>query len=65
MRNVIFRCAPALSAPDAKKIQTILSSTAFTMAQYTVPLDQEIRIGANSVFFSIEEYVRVLFINFF
>ena len=34
MRNVKFRCA--------RGNQTILSSTAFTMAQYTVPLEQEI-----------------------
>ena len=39
MRNVKFICAPALSAADTEKNQTILSSTAFTMAQYTVPLE--------------------------
>ena len=43
MQNVKFRCAPALSAADAKKInQTLLSSITFTMAQYMVPLEQEI-----------------------
>ena len=42
MQNVKFRCAPALSAADAKKNQTILSSTTFTMVQYSVPLEQEI-----------------------
>ena len=45
MRNVKFRCAPALSAADAKKKnlnQTILHSTEFIMAQYMLPLEQEI-----------------------
>ena len=41
MQNVKFRFALALFAADAKinKNQTILSSTMFTMAQYTVPLE--------------------------
>ena len=42
MRNAMFRRAPALSLADAKKNQTMMSSVAFTMAQYTVPLEQEI-----------------------
>ena len=74
MRNVKFRCAFALSVVDANKNQTILSSIVFTMAQYTVPLGQEIRentwilckskVVAIFVFCCIEEYVRVLF-NYF
>ena len=39
MQNVKFRCAPALSTTDAKKNQTIMSSSAFAMAQYIVPLE--------------------------
>ena len=35
MQNVKFKCVPINN-------QTILSSTAFTIAQYTVPLEQEI-----------------------
>ena len=42
MQNVNFRCSLALSTADAKKIQTILSSTTFTMAQYTMPLELKI-----------------------
>ena len=34
MRNVKSRCALALSAADAKKNQTILSSTVFTLAKH-------------------------------
>ena len=43
MQNVKFRCVLAHFATDAKKNQTILSSTMFTMAQYLMPLEQEIR----------------------
>ena len=74
MRNVKFICLPTLLAVDAKN-QTNLSSTVFTMAQYTVPLGQKIhentwilcksKVVAISVFCCIEEYVRVLFNYFF
>ena len=40
MQNVKFKCALALFAGDAKRNQTILSSTIFTMAKYMVPLEQ-------------------------
>ena len=42
MQNVKFRCVLALSAAGAKKNQTIMSFTTLSMAQYIVPLEEEI-----------------------
>ena len=39
MANVKLRCALAFSTVDAKKNQTTLRSTVFTVAKYKMPLE--------------------------